>query len=162
MSLLYSYVLGRTRSDTEKLLALFDRAAARVDNWCTCDTLCQSFKQCEKERDRVWRLLISYLDSGKTYYMRIAVVMMMSHYLTDGYVDRVLEVLNNYNNDGYYYKMGAAWCAATALAKFPDKVFAFLENDRLDDWTHNKAIQKMIESRRISDGDKKRLRSMKR
>lgn len=162
MSLLYSYVLGRTRGDTEKLLPLFDRAAARVDNWCTCDILCQSFRQCEKDRERVWRLLISYLDSGKTFYMRIAVVMMMSHYLTDGYADRVLEVLNNYSNDGYYYKMGAAWCAATAMAKFPDRVFVFLEKDRLDDWTHNKAIQKMIESRRVSDEDKERLRSMKR
>ena len=48
------------------------------------------------------------------------------------------------------------------MAKFPDKVFAFLEKDRLDDWTHNKAIQKMIESRRVSDEDKERLRSMKR
>ncbi|MGN0493947.1 MAG: DNA alkylation repair protein [Acutalibacteraceae bacterium] len=162
MSLLYSYVLGRMKGDINYLWGFFDRAAAYVDNWCTCDILCQSFKQCEKARDEVYKYLLTYIASGETYYMRIAVIMLMSHYLTDDYIDRVLDIINTAENDGYYYKMGAAWCIATALAKYPEKTFAFLKVCRLDDFTFNKAIQKSVESHRISKETKLKLKAMKR
>lgn len=162
MCLLYSYVLGRIKRDIEELLAYFEKAAAHADNWCTCDILCQSFKQCKKQREKVWVLLEKYIKSGETYLMRIAVVMMMSYYLTDEYIARVFEALSEYNNDGYYYKMGAAWCAATAFAKYPDRTYSFLQTCSFDDFTFNKAIQKMLESRRVSGSDKIKLRAMKR
>lgn len=162
MCLLYSYVLGRIKCDIEGLLAYFEKAAEHVDNWCTCDILCQSFKQCKKHREKVWTLLRKYIKSGKTYLMRIAVVMMMDYFLTDEYIDRVFAALSEYNNDGYYYKMGAAWCAATAFAKYPDRTYSFLQTCGFDDFTFNKSIQKMLESRRVSDADKLRLKSMKR
>lgn len=94
--------------------------------------------------------------------MRIAVVTMMSHYLNDEYIDRVFAALRSAYNDDYYYKMAAAWCTATAMAKYRDKTYRFLEDCGFDDWTYNKSIQKMLESRRISDEDKKILRAMKR
>ena len=89
MCFLYAYVLGKTKSDINTLIKYFDKAARYVDNWSTCDILCQSFKQCEKHQSEVWERLTVYLASGKTYYMRIAVVTMMSHYLNDEYIDRV-------------------------------------------------------------------------
>ena len=94
--------------------------------------------------------------------MRIAVVTMMSHYLNDEYIDRVFAALRTAHNDEYYYKMAAAWCTATAMAKYRDKAYRFLETCCFDDWTYNKSIQKMLESRRVSDADKKKLRAMKR
>lgn len=162
MCQLYAFVLGKEKGDINELLVLFDKAAAHVDNWATCDALCQSFKQCEKHRAEVWEKLETYLATGKTYYMRIAVVTMLSHYLTDEYIDRVLKVISETENDDYYYKMGAAWAAAAALANFPEKTFEFFENCRLDDWTYNKAIQKMLESRRVSNETKTALRGIKR
>lgn len=162
LCLLYAYVLGRMKGEIADLLVLFDRAAAHVDNWCTCDILCQSFKQCKKHRDIVWERLEDYIATGETYRMRIAVVMMMSHFLTDDYIDRVLTVLATAENDGYYYKMGAAWCIATAMAKYRDKTLAFLRDCPLETWVYNKSIQKMLESRRISEEDKRLLRTMKR
>lgn len=162
MCQLYAFVLGKEKRDINDLLVLFDNAAAHIDNWATCDALCQSFKQCEKYRAEVWERLEYYLSTGKTYYMRIAVVTMLSHYLTEEYIDRVLKVISETVNDEYYYKMGVAWAAATALAKFPEKTFEFFENCRLDDWTYNKAIQKMIESRRVSEETKTALRAIKR
>ena len=58
--------------------------------------------------------------------------------------------------------MAAAWCTATAMAKYRDKTYRFLEDCGFDDWTYNKSIQKMLESLRISDEDKKILLAMKR
>ena len=162
MCFLYAYVLGKTRADINALIKYFDNAAYHVDNWSTCDILCQSFKQCRRYPEQVWDRLTDYLASGKTYYMRIAVVTMMSHYLNDEYIDRVFTALRSAHNDDYYYKMAAAWCTATAMAKYRDKTYRFLEESGFDDWTYNKSIQKMLESRRISDEDKKILRAMKR
>ena len=77
MCFLYAYVLGKTRADINTLIKYFDKAARHIDNWSTCDILCQSFKQCEKHPSEVWEQLTGYLASGETYYMRIAVVTMM-------------------------------------------------------------------------------------
>ena len=162
MCQLYAFVLGKEKGDIKDLLVLFDRAAAHVDNWATCDALCQSFVQCEKNRSEVWEKLEEYLATGKTYYMRIAVVTMLSHYLNDEYIDRVLDAVSACHNEDYYYKMGAAWAAATALSKYPSKTFEFFNNCGFDDWTYNKAIQKMIESRRVPEETKAALRRIKR
>ena len=89
-------------------------------------------------------------------------VMLLSHFLTDDYIDRVLEILDETRCEAYYYRMGAAWAVATAMAKYRDKTLAFLKTTALDDWTYNKAIQKMLESYRVSPEDKILLRAMKR
>ena len=74
----------------------------------------------------------------------------------------MLEIINPAENDGYYYKIGAAWCIATAAAKYPEKTLEFLKVCRLDDFTFNKAIQKAVESHRIDDLYKQKLKTMKR
>lgn len=162
ISLLYGYVLGNIKDDIDVCLEYFKKGAAHVDNWCTCDTLSQSFKQAKKYRTEVWQQLLEFICSGKTYYMRIAVVTMMSHFMTDEYIDRILSIVSDAKNDDYYYKMGAAWTVATAMAKYRDKTFEFLKTCNLDNWTYNKAIQKMTESLRVSEKDKKILLKMKR
>lgn len=162
MTMLYAYVLGRLRGDIQEALQYFDRAVPHIDNWSNCDTLCQSFKQAKKHPAEVWAFLLRYRESGEPFALRVMVITMMSHFLTEEYIDRVLEILDTTRCDAYYYKMGAAWATATAMAKFRDKTMRFMETCTLDDWTYNKAIQKMIESYRISDADKALLRTMKR
>lgn len=162
MTMLYAYVLGRARGDIATLLAYFDRAVPHIDNWSNCDTLCQSFKQAQKHPEETWAFLMRYRASEEPFTLRVLVVTLMSHFLTDDYIDRVLEILNTTHCDAYYYQMGAAWTVATALAKQRDKTLAFLQTCALDDWTYNKAIQKALESYRVSDKDKALLRTMKR
>ena len=62
----------------------------------------------------------------------------------------------------YYVNMMTAWYFATALAKQYEAVIPYIENRKLDVWTHNKAIQKCVESRRISPEHKAYLKSLKR
>ena len=66
MCFLYAYVLGKTKADINTLIKYFDKAARHIDNWSTCDILCQSFKQCEKHPSEVWERLTGYLASGET------------------------------------------------------------------------------------------------
>lgn len=162
MILLYGFVLGRLRSGIQEALRYFGRALPHIDSWVTCDTLCQSFKQARKHPAETWAWLMQQRDSEEPFVLRVVAVMMLSHFLTDDYIDDVLQVIDTTRCDAYYYKMGAAWAVATAMGKFRDKTFAFLETCHLDDWTYNKAIQKMIESYRVSDEDKALLRKVRR
>ncbi len=162
MTMLYAFVLGRLRGEIDEALRWFARAVPHIDNWANCDTLCQSFKQAAKYPAETWAFLMTLRNREEPFVLRVLVVTMMSHFLTDAYIDRVLELLNEIHCEAYYYKMGAAWAVATAMAKYREKTFAFLETTVLDDWTYNKAIQKMLESRRVSPADKTRLRAMKR
>ena len=160
MATLYGFVLGKLRGDIGEALAYFDRAVEHVDNWLNCDGLCGAFKQAAKHRAEVWDFLQSYRASKEPFRLRVLVVMLMSHFLTDEYIDRVLKIVDEIRCDAYYYRMGAAWCVATAMAKYREKTFAYLKTCHLDDWTYHKAIRKMLESYRVSDGDKALLRQM--
>ena len=160
--LLYAYVLGRLRGSVEEALFYVDKALPHIDSWVTCDTLCQSFKQAKKHPETVWAKLIEYTRSQKPFTLRVAVVMMLCHFLTEDYIDGVLDVVDKIRCEDYYYRMGAAWTVATAMAKFPEKTMAYLKVSALDDRTYNKAIQKMLESYRVTDTDKALLRTMKR
>ena len=107
---------------------------------------------------------LPYSKIDDEYKQRLVAVMLMDYYLTDEYIDMSLEVLDSLKNEKYYCKMAVAWAIATAWAKQREKTFCYMQdgNNTLDDWTYNKAIQKMLESYRVSDEDKRILRTMKR
>lgn len=159
---LYAFVLGRRKGEIGGALRHFDRGVTHLDNWMNCDALCQSFKQARAYPEEVWALLETYCASGRPFTLRAAAVTMLSHFLTDAYVDRVLAAVDKIQCDAYYYRMGAAWCVAEAMAKYRDKTFAYLETSSLDLWTYRMAVRKMTESYRVSDADKAALREMAR
>lgn len=167
LTMLYSYVLGRLKGEIGEALAYFDRVVPVIDNWANCDTHCQSFKQAAKHPEETWAFLQRYRDSKNPkgsqdpFTLRVLVVMMMCHFLTDAYIDGVFETLDSITCDHYYYRMGAAWCVATAMTKQREKTVAYMLNCKLDDWTYHKAVRKMLESYRISDEDKAVLRTLK-
>ena len=88
--------------------------------------------------------------------------MMLDFYITEEYIDEVLKILNNIKYEGYYVKMAVAWAIQVAFVKFPEKTMKFLENNNIDNWTYNKALQKIIESCRVDDKTKKIIKNMKR
>ena len=109
-------------------------------------------------------LLKEYAEKSTEFDQRFVAVMLMDYYLEDEDIDETLDMLDGLKHDSYYCKMGVAWAVATAMAKQREKTWEYMMqgNNTLDDWTYNKAIQKMIESYRISDEDKELLRQMKR
>ena len=88
--------------------------------------------------------------------------MLLDHLITGDYIGRVLEALDSMSPAGYYAQMAIAWAVSIAYVKFPEETGSYLRRCRLDDFTYNKALQKAVESRRVSDEDKVRLRAMKR
>lgn len=160
--LLQAVIIGYSKLDLEEKLNLITEFVPKIDSWAISDTFVPSLKINKKDLEKVWNFILPYTKSDKQFYVRFAVIMMLDYFITEEYVDKVIEQLDKINNDGYYVKMGVAWTIAEIAIKFYDKAVPYLKNNNLDKFTHNKAIQKMIESRRISDKQKEYLRKQKR
>lgn len=130
-----------------------------IDNWATCDQL--SPKVFRKHLPELEAKIMGWLSSEHIYTVRFGIGMLMRYYLDDrfrlSYPDRVAEI----RTEEYYINMMIAWYFATALAKQYGAVLPFLQEHRLAPWTHNKTIQKAVESCRITPEQKAYLRSLK-
>lgn len=153
LKLLHAFVIGYAKDDINTLLKYFEDFMPYVDDWATNDSLCQNFKITRKYPDIVWKFLMKYKNSKKEFESRIVSVCLLSHYLNDEYIDRVIEVLNSLNTDDYYSQMGTAWAVATVMGKYPKKGLEYLKSKecRLDKITYNKSLQKIRESFRVSE-----------
>lgn len=161
--MLQGMVIGYSNCDIEEKLEFAAKFIPKISDWSVNDAFCTSFKCTVKNRERVFGFLLNYVSSEKEFEQRVVAVMLMDYFLTEEYIDRVLEVLDSLKHEGYYTKMGVAWAIATSYAKFPEKTYKYLTgNNSLDDFTFNKSIQKMIESYRVPVEDKQNLKKLKR
>lgn len=160
--MLQAFVIGYAKDDIETILFYGDGFIPKIQDWCVNDAFCQTFSIARKHREVVWNWLMKLADVEKEYYNRVVAVTLLSHFLVDEHIEEVFEVMNRLDFDSYYTQMGVAWCVATAYAKYPQKGMQFLKSNQLSDFTYDKSIQKMIESFRVTSGDKEVLRQMKR
>lgn len=144
----------------------FDYAVAKteeflpfVDNWATCDQL--SPKVFKKHKSELLVYIKQWMASDKPFTVRFGTGMLLTHFLDDDFDTVYLDMAAKLRSDEYYINMMTAWFFATALAKQYDAALPYIENRRLDTWTHNKAIQKAIESYRVSDEHKEYLKKLK-
>ena len=158
------FVIGYAKESLENLLPYITAHVEKINDWSLCDGFCSNLKIVGKHKEEFLQFLLPYGKIDDEYKQRVVAVMLMDYYLTDEYIDMSLEVLDSLKNEKYYCKMAVAWAIATAWAKQREKTFCYMQNgnNTLDDWTYNKAIQKMLESYRVSDEDKRMLRTMKR
>ena len=158
------FVIGYAKVGYEEILPYISKHIEKIDDWSLCDGFCSNLKLVGKHRQEFLEFLLPYARIDEEFKQRVVAVMLMTYYLTDEYIDNTLEILDSLKNEKYYCKMAVAWAIATAWAKQRDKTYIYMKegNNTLDDWTYNKAIQKMLESYRISDEDKRMLRGMKR
>ena len=131
-----------------------------VDNWATCDMMRP--KILKNHKNELPEDIKRWLKSEDTYTIRFAVNCLMNHYLEEDFKPEYLHWVKNIKSEEYYINMVRAWYFATALAKQYDEAVKILENNALDKWTHNKTIQKAVESYRITEEQKAYLKSLKR
>ena len=131
-----------------------------VDNWATCDMLRP--KIFRKHLPELLTEIRKWLESDDTYTVRFAIECLMCYYLDENFSPEYPQIISEIRSDEYYIKMMQAWYFATALAKRYDEVIPYLEKNCLDSDTHNKTIQKAIESYRISEEKKAYLKTLKR
>lgn len=130
-----------------------------VDNWATCDQM--SPKVFKKHRQELLPYIGEWLASEQTYTVRFGIGMLMGHFLDEDFERIYLDMVSKVRSEEYYVNMMIAWYFATALAKQYEETLPYIEEKKLADWTHNKAIQKAVESYRITPEQKKYLRGLK-
>ena len=130
-----------------------------VNNWATCDQM--SPKVFKKHKTEILKEVKKWIKSEDTYTVRFGICELMTDFLDDDFDEAYPKMVANVKSDEYYINMMIAWYFATALAKQYDAIIPYIENKKLDKWTHNKTIQKAIESYRITDEQKTYLRTLK-
>ena len=155
---LHAFIISGIR-DFESCMSEVERFLPYVDNWATCDQM--SPRVFRKRKAELLDHIHGWIVSGRTYTIRFAVGMLMEHFLDEEFDPAYPEMVSQIRSDEYYVNMMTAWYFATALAKQYDSILPYLEEHRLDKWTHNKTIQKAVESFRITPEQKTYLRSLR-
>jgi 3-methyladenine DNA glycosylase AlkD len=153
---------GLVKTDVEQKLRLIAGFIPKINNWAVCDSFSAGLVFVKKNKQRVWDFLITYSDSVKEFELRFISVMLMDYFIDEEHIDAVLKLFDGIRHEGYYVKMAVAWALSVCFVKFPEKTMEYLKNSSLDDFTYNKALQKIIESNRVDGNTKNLIRSMKR
>lgn len=160
--MLQGMVIGYAHCTPEERLEFIRKFVLKINNWSVCDSFCNGLKFTQKNKELVWEFLQPYTQSDKEYEVRFAVVMLLSHFLDEEYIDRVFPVFDSVTHPGYYVKMAVAWAISACYVRFPQQTMAYLQKNRLDDVTYNKALQKITESLKVDKQTKTQIRAMKR
>ena len=155
---LHAFIISGMK-DYERCIGEVERFLPYIDNWATCDQL--SPKVFKKHKQELLTHIREWIRSDRTYTIRFGIGMLMEHFLDEDFDPVYPGMVAEVRSEEYYVNMMIAWYFATALAKQYVQVLPFIEECRLDVWTHNKAIQKSIESYRVTPERKEYLRSLK-
>ena len=155
---LHAFIISGLK-DYGECMAHLQEFLPYIDNWATCDQL--SPKVFKQHRQELLKEIRKWLESEETYTVRFAIGMLMHNFLDEDFDEAYLSMVAEVRSEEYYVNMMIAWYFATALAKQYEAALPFIEGNRLAAWTHNKAIQKAVESRRVSAAHKEYLRGLR-
>ena len=157
-NILHAFILSNMK-DYDTFIKYVNVFLPYVSNWSTCDTICN--KHLEKYKPQLIKEVYKWLKSDQIYRVRYAVKCLMNYYLSDDFKEEHLDKVAEVKLDDYYVKMMIAWYLATGLAKNYDSFVKVIEEKKFDTFIHNKAIQKAVESYRVSDEHKEYLKTLK-
>ncbi|CRZ35290.1 3-methyladenine DNA glycosylase AlkD [Herbinix hemicellulosilytica] len=160
--MLQGMVIGYIKADIDEVLKLAGNFIPLIDNWAICDSFCAGLKITKLYKEKVWDFLQPYLHSLKEFEIRFGIVMIINYFIDEIYAPKAFEHFDRIKHEGYYVKMAIAWAISAYFVKQPDITLAYIKNNRLDDFTHNKGIQKIIESRCVDKSTKDMLKVLKR
>ena len=155
---LHGFIISELK-DYDECLEEIERFLPYVNNWATCDLLSpKAFKQ-KKNRVRLIEDIKRWMASDEPFIIRFGIEMLMSFYLDEDFKPEYLKWVSDIRHEHYYVKMMVAWYFATALAKQWESTLPYIVESTLEKWTHNKAIQKAVDSYRITPEQKELLKS---
>lgn len=161
-TMLQGMVISLTKMELQDRIPYVKMFIPRINNWAVCDIFCGELKTTvNKHKEYMWDFIQTYLKSDQEFELRFGIVMLL-HYIDSEYIDHILIYSDTFRHEGYYAKMAMAWLLSICFVKFPEKTMNQLEQSNLDNWTYNKALQKIVESLRVDKATKEIIKSMKR
>lgn len=160
--MLQAMVIGYVRSDLDQILPYVAWFVPKIDNWSVCDSFCAGLKIAHHYKNEMWDFIQPYFQSERAFDVRFAVVMVLSYFVDSEYVQKAFHLFNSIQHEDYYVKTAVAWAVSTYFSKIPEETMSYLKKNTLDDFTYNKALQKIVESAVSNERIKSEIRSMKR
>ena len=157
-NLIHFFVISMIK-DFDECIKRVEEFLPYVDCWPVSDQATP--KVFKKNHTKLLPHIKKWISSKHIYTVRFGIRMLMNEFLDDDFKEEYLELVSNIKSEEYYVNMMIAWYFATALAKKYDKTIIYFENYKLSEWVHKKAIQKAIESYRITQEQKDYLRGLK-
>lgn len=159
--MLQGLIISLSTVSVDKKLSLIEKFVPKIDNWAICDVFCSSLKIKKTEKEEYFKFLHRYISSYEEFEVRFLIVMLLMHFLEEEYLDDIFSIIDKIYKEKYYIKMAVAWFLSIAYIKYPTKTLNAIKPLKIDAWTYNKALQKIIESKRVNDSDKDIIRKMK-
>ncbi len=160
--MLKGFIISNLKIEFSDKLILIDTHINKIDNWSLCDSFVSSIKPKEQELKILFNFIKNNINSAETYRVRFCVVALMNYFFNDEYLNSSFKLINNIKHDDYYVKMAIAWAISMFFVRKEEATLYFLNNNNLDNWTHNKALQKIVESNKVSTETKLMIKTMKR
>lgn len=162
MIMLEGLVLSYLNKSFNELLPWTEKFLDKVDNWAQVDSTVCNYKNLAEEKNEIVAVVEGWLRSKKEFVVRAGLVVLLAHYVAKENLDLIFSLSEEVTHQGYYVHMGNAWLISVCMAKYPGETINFFKDNRLDDKTHNKAIQKSRESYRVSKENKVLINALKR
>lgn len=158
---LYGFIICNIKEIDESIKYL-DIYKNKINNWASCDLFCSGYKIVKNNKNYYWEYINNNINSSNLWIRRMCFVLIISYYIEDKYLDDIFMLCNKYNTNEYYVQMAVAWLISICYIKYSNQTLKYIENNKLDNFIHNKAIQKIRESYRVDSKDKDILNKLKR
>ncbi len=155
--LLHGLILGYIKIDFSILKKLFDDYITYIDNWALCDIVVTNLHIWKKNLNEGLIFIKKCLENNNQWHKRVGYVLLLNYYILPEYIDNIYLFCDENTSDDYYVKMAIAWLISYCYIKYPKQTLNYIKNNKLDNWIHNKAIQKIRESKQVSLSKKDEL-----
>lgn len=149
-SMLQGVLIGLKKSDKDEFFSDIKSFVPKIDNWAICDIFCASLKLTKKYLKEMFEFLEYYLNSDEEYELRFGVVMLLTYYINDEYIDRVVSIMIKLKHQGYYAQMAIAWALSICYVKFFDKTHSYVAQSDIAPEILRRTVRKVVESLRPS------------
>ena len=160
--LIYGLIIGNIKEFNKETIKYINKYSKMINNWALCDLFCSNLKFVKNNKKEVFKYILDNINSNNLWIRRLCFVLLLDYYIESEYIDIIFELCDTYNTNDYYVEMSVAWLISICYIKEKDKTIKYLDNNKLNDFTYNKTIQKIIESKRVTKEEKNILRNKKR
>lgn len=159
--MIYGFIICNIK-DLDESVKYLEIYKNKINNWANCDLFCSSYKIVKKNKEYFYRYINNNIKSNNNWIRRLCFVLLLNNYVEESYLGYIFKLCDEYNNEEYYVNMSIAWLISVCYIKYPSNTIKYIKNNKLNDFTHNKAIQKIRESYRVSREDKILVGKLKR
>ncbi|MEG0826027.1 MAG: DNA alkylation repair protein [Bacilli bacterium] len=158
--LIHGLIIGHIK-DFNLMTKYLNKFYQYIDNWSINDVTCCNLKIFKKHQEKGFKYILTLIKNKDPWKIRVGLVLLLTYYINDNYITKLFDIAVSIENDEYYVKLANAWLVANCYIKYPEITLEFIKSNRLNKWTHNRAIQKLRDAEKIPKSIKDELELLK-